>query len=165
MPDDVVFLLNTYSPEPTQVTAHKPATMHHCLKRRGGIIAVLGSNIWTATKATSNTLIRVNNAMIRASFHWRLLIHRKVKMMDGRAHSIRLATPLKCQHKTDHTRYQECSAKNIKLPQLLHPGEFGCISVGDLETEGNGDHRHSTDGQIDIKAPPPSYMCGKGTTN
>lgn len=85
-------------------------------------------------------------------------MHRKVKMMVRVTHSIRLATPLKCQQKTDHTRYQECSAKGIKSRQLLRPGELGCTSVGDLETEGNDDHRHATKGQIDIKAPPPRYF-------
>lgn len=135
------------------------------LKMRGGSVAVVGSHIWTATKPTSNTLIRVNTAMIRPLLHWRLSVRRKVKMTLRGTHRIRLATPLKCQQKTDHTRDQECRARGIQLRQLLHPGELGCISVGDLETEGHDDHRHAPEGQVDVKAPPPRYIGGKGTTN
>ena len=69
MPDYVVFLLYIYCEEPTQKVAQKPATMLCCLKMRGGIVAVLGSNIWTATKATSNNAIRANSAIIRPLLH------------------------------------------------------------------------------------------------
>ena len=105
MPDYVIFLPYIYCEEPTQIVAQEAATILRCLKMRAGIVAVLGSNIWTATKATNNTPIRVNNATIRPLLHWRLSIQRKVKMMVWATHSIRLATPLKCQEKTDHTRY------------------------------------------------------------
>lgn len=158
MPDYVIFLPYIYCEEPTQIVAQQAAMMLRFLKMRAGIVAVLGTNIWTATKATSNAPIRLNSAMIRQSLHWRLSIHQKVQMMVRATHSIRLATPLKCQQKTDHTRYQDCSAKGIKLRQLLHPGKLGCISVGDLKTEGDYGYRHGTEGQIDIKGPPPRYL-------
>jgi hypothetical protein len=154
-----------YCEEPTQIVDQKPATTLRCLKMRGGISAVLGSNIWTATKAISSTAMRVNNAIIRPLFHYRLSIHRNIKIMVRLTHSIRLATPLKCQQKTYHARYQYYSTEGVKLRQLLRPGELGCISVGNIETECNCHHRHSTKGQINVKAPPPRYIRGKGTTN
>lgn len=82
-----------------------PATMLRPLKIRGGIVAVAGSNIWTATKAISNVPVRTNNAMIRPLLRWRLSVHRKAKKMVRVTHSIGLATPLKYQQKTHHTRY------------------------------------------------------------
>ena len=69
MLDHAVFLLNMYDEEPMQRVAQKPPAMLRCLKMWGGIVAVFGSNIWMATKATSNTAIRVNNAMIRPLLH------------------------------------------------------------------------------------------------
>ena len=69
MPDYGVFLPYIYCEDPRQRVAQKPAAMLCCLKIRGGIVAVLGSNIWTATKVTSNAAITVNNAMIRPLLH------------------------------------------------------------------------------------------------
>jgi hypothetical protein len=67
--DYVIFLPYTYCKEPTQIVAQETATMLRYLKMRAGIVAILGSNIWTATKATSNTPIKVNNSMIRPLLH------------------------------------------------------------------------------------------------
>ena len=69
MPDHLLSLPYTYCDAPMQRVAQEPAMMLRCLKNRGGIVAVLGSNIWIATKAMSNAAIRVNNAMMRPSFH------------------------------------------------------------------------------------------------
>lgn len=80
-----------------QIVDQKPAATLRYLRIRGGIVAVLGSEAWTATKATSNTAMRVNNAMIRPLLHWRLLIQRNVEMFGGLTYSIRLTSPLKCQ--------------------------------------------------------------------
>lgn len=158
MPGYGVFLPNMYCEEPMQIVDQKLAATLRYLRMRGGIVAVLGSKAWTKRKATSNTPVRINNAMIRLLLHWRLSTHRKVEMIVWVTHGIRLATPLKCQYKTDHTRYQECSARSIKLRQLLRPGELERISVRDLEEEVNGDHRRATKRQIDIEAPSPRYI-------
>ena len=69
MPDYVAFLPYIYCEEPTKIVVQKAAMMLRCLKMRAGIVAVLGSNIWTATKATSNAPIRVSNAIIRPLLH------------------------------------------------------------------------------------------------
>jgi hypothetical protein len=69
IPDDLVFLPYMYCEEPTKTVVQSPAMILRCLKTRGGIVAVLGRNIWTATKATSNTAIRVINAMMRPLLH------------------------------------------------------------------------------------------------
>ncbi len=80
-------------------------------------------------------------------------------------HRIRLATPLKCQDKTDHSRYQDRSAQGIKLQQLFCHGELGCFAFGNLETEENDDGCSATERQVEIKAPPPRYIRSKGTTD
>jgi hypothetical protein len=76
-----------------KVISHTPAQMLRILKIRGGIIAVLGRSIWIATKAIINTDITVNNAIMRALFHWRLLIYGMVKAKDENLqHTLSLPT-------------------------------------------------------------------------
>ena len=58
-------LLKMYCEDPIQIVDQKPAATLRCLRRRGGIVAVLGSKLWTITNATKDIPVRVNNAMIR----------------------------------------------------------------------------------------------------
>ena len=80
-------------------------------------------------------------------------------------HCIRLAAPLKCQDKTDHSRYQDRGAEDIKLQQLFFQGELGCFAFGDLETKDDDDGCGATERQVEVKAPSPGYIRSKGTTD
>lgn len=66
-----------------KVIAHTPAQMLRILKMRGGIIAISGRNTWLAMKATNKADITVNIAIMRALFHWKVLMlldmRRKIK--------------------------------------------------------------------------------------
>jgi hypothetical protein len=53
-----------------QMVHQHPAAMLRCLAILGGIVAVLGRSICTATKATANTPEMVNNAMMRPPLHY-----------------------------------------------------------------------------------------------
>lgn len=75
------------------------------------------------------------------------------------------ATPLQGKEKADDGGEEQGSTLEIKLLDLFLPGS---VDLGGLALDGEeGDDeggRYGTEGQVDVEAPSPSQVIGKGTT-
>lgn len=80
-------------------------------------------------------------------------------------YSICLASPLKRQYQTYNSTHQKCGAEEVQLYQLLSPGYFCCVLLGDLEAESNENHGGATNWQIYIEAPSPCDVRCKGAAD
>ena len=76
------------------------------------------------------------------------------------------AAPLQGDEEADDSREEEGGAEDVELREALAPGERAIrrvfAAVGDgFEEEENDGKRDAADGEVDVEAPAPCYLCGK----
>ncbi len=76
-------------------------------------------------------------------------------------------TPLKRQQQGDDARDEEQSAFQIKGQKLLSKGQLllGDLWCGELQEQNNEDAGDGTEGEVDVEAPAPADLVGKGTAH
>lgn len=142
-----------------QIVEKKPARMLRCIKILGGIVAVLGKKIWTKTNPNSRTPARTSRVIMRLSFHCnRVQYPYQIIIFEIQAHRILQATPLQRQDQTDGARHNQRSAIKIQLRQLGLGREFRRLSIWDLQKKQYHHHSHSSQREIDVKAPSPTDL-------
>jgi len=145
------------------MVAKKPARMLRCRMIRGGIVAVLGRKVCTRQNPIKRAIPRVSRAMMRPSFHWAkgqywLVSQKGVNVTYG----VHRAAPLQRQQQTHGPGDDKAGAEEVELRRFLLGGQFGRISVGYLEQQGDKDHGDAAQGQVDVKAPAPADLGGEG---
>ena len=74
--------------------------------------------------------------------------------------------PLQGDEEADDSREEEDGTEAVELLEALSPGERAVrrvfASVGDgFEEEENDGKRDAADGEVDVEAPAPCYLCSK----